>query len=291
MSIGGHLRELRNRLFKAVLAIVTVTAVVAIWAYGPVSNFITRPYCEIDPKHRVALNGGGRSCQLIYTGVTDAFTFRLKIALLAGLILSAPVWLYQLWAFIAPGLHRRERRYTYLFTATASVLFALGAVLAYLTMSKGLELLLSVGGQHLAALLEVNKYFGYFVAMVLIFGVGFEFPLIVVSLNLVGILSSGRLRRSRRVVWFLIVLFAAVATPSQDPFTMLALALPIIGLYEVAVVIARVHDGRKARREADTPWRDLADDVASDLDIETRPAPHASPAPLVHAGRSGDDIT
>jgi sec-independent protein translocase protein TatC len=202
------------------------------------------------------------------TGVLDAFTVTLKLSLYAGLILSSPIWLWQLWAFITPGLHANERRYAVSFVATSVTLFVAGGVVAFVTLSNGLRFLLSFATGGITSLLTFDSYLSYVIAMVLVFAVSFELPLIICMLNLAGIVSHRSLRRWGRITIFAIFVFAAVATPSQDPFTMLALALPMCGLYGIAVGFAFLHDRRIARRGDTSPYAHLADDELAPLDDE-----------------------
>jgi sec-independent protein translocase protein TatC len=179
---------------------------------------------------------------------------------------ASPIWLFQLWRFVTPGLYRHERRYASTFVAASVLLFAMGAAFAYLTLPKSLHFLLGLANGDIASLLPFNNYLSFFMGMVLVFAISFELPLLVVMLNLVGVLSAERLRGWSRAIIFAIFVFAAVATPSQDPFTMLALSVPMCLLYGVAVLIATVHDRRVARR---TPlYGDLADDELSAIDDE-----------------------
>jgi sec-independent protein translocase protein TatC len=194
-------------------------------------------------------------------------------------VLSSPFWLYQLWAFITPGLKRAEKRYTVAFVAASTTLFALGAVLAYVTLYKGLELLLTLAGDEVAFQLTAPDYLGFVISLLVAFGLSFELPLIAVALNLVGVLSHAALARSRRWIFFLTIVFAAFITPTQDPFTMLAMALPMVLLFEMAIQIARFVDRRRARREALEHFHDVGDDEASPLDarpsdVEAAPTPY-----------------
>ncbi len=266
MTLTEHIAELRSRLAKALLAIALATGAVAIWGYDPLIRMLERPYRSVPANHRAVADG-----TLIFTHPTDAFVLRLKIALIAGLILSSPIWLYQLWAFITPGLHRNERKWALAFVSTSVVLFASGAVVAYLVLPKAMDVLLGVGGPGLAALLEATKYLSFVTSLMLIFGVSFEFPLLLIMLNFAGLLSARRLRAWRRYAIFIIFAFAAVATPTQDPFTMLALALPMCLLYEFAAFVAWLHDRRKRAREAESEFAGLSDDEASPLDLTTEP--------------------
>jgi sec-independent protein translocase protein TatC len=261
MPLMEHIRELRNRLLKALLGL-GLGMVVGWIFFKPAWNFIAEPFCKLNIQGVVGCGKDGHP--LIVTGVFDAFFLHLKIAFVVGLILSSPVWLYQLWAFVAPGLYQRERRWTYVFMGGAIPLFAAGAFLAYLTLDKVLGILLGFTPDHVVPLVTITSYLSYAVAMLLIFGATFELPLFVVVLNLAGVLTHARIRKWRRTLVFGIFVFAAVATPSQDPFTMLALALPTVVLFEVAELVAYVHDRRKAARP--DPYADLSDDEASPLE-------------------------
>lgn len=258
MPLMEHIRELRNRLLKAIAGVLA-GAVVGWIFYGPIWRVLQHPYCKIPQSNR--LNG---QCALTTTGILDPFVLRIKICVIIGLVLASPIWLYQLWAFVAPGLYQRERRWTYVFLGGAVPLFAFGAFLAYETLDKGLGILLGFTPDHVVPLITITSYLSYAVAMLLIFGATFELPLFVVVLNLAGVLTHARIRKWRRTLVFGIFVFAAVATPSQDPFTMLALALPTVVLFEVAEVIAYVHDRRKAARP--DPYAGLSDDEVSPLD-------------------------
>ncbi len=201
---------------------------------------------------------------------------RLKIAFIAGVVLSAPFWLWQIWAFLTPGLKQNEKRYGVSFVAAASLLFALGSALAYISLKAGLTLLLGLAGDNVTIALTAQDYIGFVISILLAFGVSFEVPLVAVALNLVGVLSYAALAKARRWIFFLTIVFAAFITPTQDPFTMLLMALPMCVLFEVAIQIARVVDRRRARRDGTAFYGDLDDDEASPLDarpsdIDTRP--------------------
>jgi sec-independent protein translocase protein TatC len=213
----------------------------------------------------------------VFFSVGDGFMIRLKVAVIAGLVLSAPFWLYQLWAFITPGLKRNERKWTIIFVASASVLFALGMALAYLVLPKAMNVLVGFAGPGVTPLFAVKDYLSFVTSMLLIFGVAFELPLLVIILNLAGVLSYQRLMKWQRMAIFLIFVFAAVATPSQDPFSMIFMAVPLCVLFEGAVLIARFHDKRRAAREASESFADLPDDVASPLDLTPEPVQPAEP--------------
>ncbi|SDE54379.1 sec-independent protein translocase protein TatC [Blastococcus fimeti] len=263
MPLVGHLTELRNRIAKALLALALGTVVGFLWYDHGLLTFLTEPYCELPSGFRFQ---GDEECRLVVLDVFGGVLLRLKIGLIAGAVLSAPFWLYQLWAFITPGLRRNERRYTVAFVAAATLLFAAGAFLAWLTLRKGLELLLSLAGDEVAFQLTAPDYLGFVISLLVAFGLSLELPLIAIALNLVGILSHAVLARSRRWIFFLTIVFAAFVTPTQDPFTMLAMAGPMILLFEVAIQVARFVDKRRARREAAEGFHDVGDDEASPLD-------------------------
>jgi sec-independent protein translocase protein TatC len=265
MSLIAHLTELRNRVAKALLALLVATAV-SFWWYGHgLGDFIRAPYCGLEPELRYGGTDTG-GCGLLITDVFGGVFIRLKVAFVAGTVLSAPFWLYQLWAFITPGLKRHEKRYGVAFVAVSSLLFGLGAVLAYVSLAQGLELLLSLAGDGVVIALTAQDYIGFVLSLLVAFGVSFEVPLIAIALNLVGALSYQVLRRSRRWIFFLTIVFAAFVTPTQDPFTMLLMAGPMIVLFELAIQIARLVDKRRAKREAIEHFHDVDDDEASPLD-------------------------
>ncbi|MBW4700920.1 twin-arginine translocase subunit TatC [Micromonospora sp. RL09-050-HVF-A] len=264
MTLMEHVRELRNRLFRASLAIV-VGFGLGIWLAGPVLHLLQQPYCDL-PKARLA-NG---TCNFVQLGPADLFLLQLKVGLWVGLIVAAPVWLYQVWAFIAPGLHRHERRYAYIFTALAAPLFAAGAVLAYFVTSKGLEFLLNVsGGGDITTTLDITRYISFITNLILLFGVAFEFPLLVLMLNFVGLASARKLLSWWRVAIFVFFAFSAVVTPTPDPFGMTALALCLSALYFAAVGVAFINDRRKGRGKAS--YAGLSDDEVSPLELDDDP--------------------
>src|SRR5579875_1390182 len=220
MPLGDHLRELRSRLLKAAAAI-AVVMIVALVFFNPIWHFIVHPFCSAVILGQTGCHRFGD--QLVVHGVFDAFFLHIKVALVAGLIVASPVWLYQLWAFIAPGLYAREKRWAYLFTASAVPLFVGGAMFAYLVMSRGLHYLLGLTPGGVANLPSVDTYLSYFVGMMLGFGLAFELPLAIVILNVAGILTHERFRKWRKMLIFGVVLFAGIASPSPDPITMIML--------------------------------------------------------------------
>ena len=296
MSLLEHLRELRTRLSRASLGVL-VGMIVGWFFAGRVLNFITQPYCDYMSTHgksQLALPGG---CQLQQTGVTDVFTLELQIALWIGLILAAPIWLYQLWAFIAPGLHRHERRWAYAFVGVAAPLFASGAVLAYFVVAKGLGFLLQFTPKNVATILEVTGYVKFITNFMLLFGVAFEFPLIIVLFNLAGIASYQRLLGWWRAAVFLLFAFAAITVPTPDPFGMTGMGACLVALYFGAVLFAYINDKRRERRQR-AEYGNVDDDDISSLEYDVEPVETGDPvgaidpvAPPHALERRYDDMT
>src|SRR3954451_15161685 len=211
MTLAEHLRELRRRIVIAVLAIIAGT-ILAFVFHTRIQTVVTGPYCSLPASYHKLT---GNSCTLIVTGILDPFTVTLRLSMYAGLLLSSPIWLWQLWRFVTPGLYQNERKWALAFVGSSVALFAAGAVVAYVTMQNGLRFLLSFATGGIASLLTFPSYLSYFVAMVLVFSISFEFPLAIIMLNIVGVPSAARLRRWTRGIIFGIFAFAAVATPSQ----------------------------------------------------------------------------
>ncbi|MCZ2839046.1 twin-arginine translocase subunit TatC [Modestobacter sp. VKM Ac-2985] len=285
MSLISHLREFRNRVGIALFFVLIGTAVAFWWYEQGLGEFIRAPYCGLDTDLRALGTGGDGDCELLVTDVFGGALIRLKIAFLVGVVISAPFWLYQVWAFITPGLKRNEKRYGLAFVAVSSSLFALGAALAYIALSKGLELLLGLAGDGVAIALTAQDYLGFVISLLIAFGVSFELPLVAVVLNLVGVLSYEALSKSRRWLYFLTIVFAAFITPTQDPFTMLLMAAPMCVLFEIAIQIARVVDKRRAKRAEAEGLAGLDDDDASPgieaaSPLDTTPSPIDEPEHL-----------
>ena len=263
MPLMENISELRNRLVKICLALIIGTAIgfiPAIWY--PAWNLVERPFC------RATINGM-TGChqigdQLTLQGVLDPFMLRVEIAFFFGLIVTSPIWLYQLWAFVAPGLYRREKKWTYLFVGTAVPLFVAGAVIAYFAMSRGLAYLLHLTPHGVVNLPPVSTYLGYFTYMLIGFGLAFELPLLLLMLNIAGVLSHSFFKRWRRLLIFGVFVFAGIASPSPDPVTMLLLAVPCLVLMEIAEIIIWMNDRRRAARPG--LYDGLADDELAPLD-------------------------
>lgn len=266
MPLVEHLRELRSRLVKAVLAVVAGT-VVGWLLYDPLFALLKDPF--EDAIHRLAVQRD-IDAGLILSGPADAFTLQIKIALAAGVVLSSPVWLYQIWAFVVPGLHRNERRWTMVFVAVAGPLFVAGVLVGYFVLPKGLEILINFTPADVSNLVQVDRYLNFVLRMLLVFGVAFEIPLFVILLNLAGVVSGRSLGRYRPWIIVGVFVFAAVATPSTDPITMLFLAVPMTGLFLVSELIARLVDRR--RRSAEPDYDQLDDDAASAIELDHDPA-------------------
>ena len=244
MTLREHIAELRNRLVKCVLAIV-LGAIVGWIFYNHALDFLKAPF-ETSVEQLAAEQN--LKPILTFTGVGDALTFKIKISALFGLILASPVWLYQLWAFIAPGLHRNERRWAMLFSAIATPLFIGGMWVAYWTLPKGLEILIGFTPLDIQNLITLPQYLDFVIRTMLVFGIAFLIPLVVVLLNMVGVVPAAALGKFRPYIVLVIFVFAAVATPSGDPFTMCLLAIPMCILFVAAELIARLNDRRRARK-------------------------------------------
>lgn len=235
MTLTEHLGELRTRIIRSGLA-VALGLIVILAFYDPVLAFIRRPYDRLCQRRPDLVS----ECDLFSLGPLDGFNARLRISLYGGLILALPVLLWQIWRFIVPALHAREKKYAIPFIASSIVLFAAGGVLAFLTLDRGLEFLVGWSGSDVQQAYQITKYVSLVALMIAAFGIGFEFPVLLTFLQLVGIVTPRRLIASWRVAIVAIFVLAAVITPSGDPITLIALSVPLIGLYFLSVLIGHV---------------------------------------------------
>jgi len=243
MPLMDHLRELRGRIVKIVLA-VALGMVAGFLLYNRIFDILIGPYQEVGGQ---SVTGGQA---LIAIDPLEGFGVRMKISAYSGIFIAMPVILWQLWQFITPGLYDHEKRYAIPFVVSALTLFLMGAGLAFWTLPKALEFLQAVGGDNIVSAYSPGKYFTLITYMMLAFGIGFEFPIVLVFLQLVGLLSPKNLVQVRRYAWVGITVLVAVLTPSGDPISMLALSLPMILFYEISIVIGKLIE---RRRNAATP--------------------------------------
>jgi sec-independent protein translocase protein TatC len=267
MPLAEHLRELRNRLAKALLAIVAIT-VVAAFFYNDIINILTKPIldsvgCGKTVEQLANTSKSTEPCaQITINGLLTPFTLALKVSLMAGVVLASPVWLFQLWAFVAPGLHRHEKKYAYAFVGMGAPLFLFGAYFAYSVLPTTAEVLLQFSPENTDNLLPLDDLLDLVTRMVLVFGLSFELPLLLIFLNLTGAITGKRMLGWWRAMIMGITVFAAVATPSTDPLTMLFLAVPMTGLYAIAEIIARLTDRKRSKEQP----AEIGDDEISPLD-------------------------
>jgi sec-independent protein translocase protein TatC len=262
MPLLDHIRELRRRVAKTALALATGMTAGFIF-FNQAWHVIERPLCSATIRGHSGCRTLGVN-QLVLNGPLDAFYLRVKVALITGAILSSPIWLYQIWAFAAPGLHSREKRWSCLFLGAAIPLFGIGITACYLSLGRSLHYLVGLTPGGVQNLIQVDQYLSFVTSMMLAFGLAFEVPLLIVMLNLAGILTHERFRRWRRVLIFGVFLVAGMANPSPDPLTMLILGGACALLVEAAGFFAWSHDRRQARLHPD-PYAGQADDELSPL--------------------------
>jgi sec-independent protein translocase protein TatC len=257
MALSDHLRELRARLIRSAVVLV-VAFVVALFFYDQLLEFIRAPYDDA-----VEQLGGKVDTTVVTSGVTTPLLLQLKLCGVAALVASSPYWIYQIWAFILPGLHPQERKWSRIFAAIAGPLFFAGVATGYYVLPKGLEVLIGFTPANVTNLVEFSQFFSFLTRMLLVFGISFEIPLFVVMLNLAGVVSGKQIGRYRPWIVLGTFIFAAVATPSTDPFSMLMLAIPMLILFLIAEQVARLADRARGRGATSTEQWD--DDEVSPL--------------------------
>lgn len=243
MTLTQHLAELRTRIIRSLLAVV-IGIIVLLAAYDQVLNWMRQPYEDLCAR-KPNLN-----CDLTFLGPLEGFTTRLTICTYGGIILALPVILWQIWRFVVPALHAKEKKYAIPFILSAVGLFLLGGLVAYYTLTPALDFLISWAGEDVKANFQVSKYVSLFGLMIAAFGITFEFPVLLVFLQLVGVLTPQTLMKQWRIATVIIFVIAAVITPSGDPYSMLALALPMMLFYVISVIIGKIAQKRKLAREA-----------------------------------------
>ncbi|MGV9314486.1 twin-arginine translocase subunit TatC [Streptomyces sp. NPDC003691] len=293
MPLVEHLRELRNRLARGLLAILAVT-VVAAFFYNDIINFFTKPIldsvgCNVSFSELQKKPEGTTCAQITINGLLTPFTLALKVSLMAGVVLASPVWLYQLWAFVAPGLHRSEKKYALAFVGAGFPLFLTGGFFAYTVLPTTAEVLIQFTPTGVDNLLPLDDLLDLVTRMVVVFGLAFELPLLLVMLNIGGVVTGQRMLGWWRAMIMGITVFSAIATPSTEPLTMMALAAPIVVLYFFATGVSLLNDRRRRLKELRGPGDDEAADLdltPSDIgDVETIGAPRGA---AEQAGREGD---
>lgn len=246
MSLVEHITELRTRIMRSLYA-VAIGALIAWFLYQPIFDLLLGPLRETAPDSQLQTALGGA---LQASGPLTGFQTRIRLTTYTGLMFAMPMILWQLWKFVSPGLYDNEKRYGVAFMAVGTTLFAAGAAIAFWTMPKALEFLQTIGGEdNFVEFYTPESYLRLIVFMMLAFGIGFEFPLVVTTLNFLDVVTTDKLRSIRRYVIVIVAVFVAVATPSGDPISMLALTVPMCLLYEVSIILGRIRDRR--RRKAD----------------------------------------
>jgi len=266
MTLVEHLRELRNRLFWSFVAI-GIGAVVGWIFYTPIFHVVSKPFFDAAD----VLTKEGKAPILSITGVADAFNLRLQVSLATGVVMTSPIWIYQMLRFVTPGLHKNERRWAAIFGAAAVPLFLAGVAVAYFAMPHVLGAFLGFTPTGLHPIIDVETYVGFMLQVAISFGIGFLAPVVIVALNVVGVLSARRFASWWRWVLFFTLVFAAIATPTTDPFNLFIFSAPLLLLMLAAFVICWANDRRRAARDGRTPWSGLSDDEISPLDLGVEP--------------------
>ena len=254
MTLAQHLRELRNRIVKSALAILVGTIVV--WQqFARIFGVIREPFDQV----------ANDSTVLALTGVTSGFSMQLRVSLAAGVVLTAPIWLYQIWRFIAPGLHGKEKKWAYIFAGIATPLFLSGVLLAYTVMPRMLKVLFEFTPTDVSNFTSVDTYLSFFLQLTMFFGIGFLLPLVLVGLNFAGILTGSKIASAWRWIILGSFVFGAVATPNGDPIGMTIVAIPMIALSAIALGISLLNDKRRSRKSASSGTNIWSDDEQSQL--------------------------
>lgn len=257
MPLLDHLRELRKRIIRAAFFIL-IFSILGFVYYNQIITTLAEPVCDL----KLAQSSGSNNCgSLFISGVLGPLNLQVKVAFLTGIIVSAPFWLYQLWAFIAPALHRKERRKSVLFIIAATPFFTLGAALAYYILPIAIRVLFGFTPESLNNLVRFDDYLSFVLRIILIFGLAFELPVFLVSLNLIGVLSGKGILRPWRFAIFGITVFVAAFSPTADPLSMAALAVPLIVFYFGAGAIALLVDKKRDRKS-----KQIGDNQAADID-------------------------
>jgi sec-independent protein translocase protein TatC len=244
MPLLDHLREFRNRMMKALLGIV-LAAIVGWYFYQSIIRLLTLPFCDLGTN---SVPSDGECGDLYVNGILGPFNLQVKISLLTGVILAAPIWIYQLWSFITPALHRKEKRIAVIFSLIATPLFATGALLAYLILPHAVDVLLGFTPDNLGNLVRFDEYLDFVLRLILIFGIAFVLPLFLVALNLLGVLSGRSILKPWRTAVFLCFVFTAAFTPTPDPITMTLLAIPLCLIYFLSGLFALFTDRRRSKK-------------------------------------------
>jgi sec-independent protein translocase protein TatC len=245
MPLLEHLREFRKRVVRSATAI-TLAAIIGWFFYNEIITKLAEPVCDL----ALAQETGSNTCGSLYiSGVLGPLNLQIKVALLTGVIIAAPIWLYQLWAFIAPALHRKEKRNSIFFFVAATPFFAAGTLLGYAILPLAIKVLFGFTPESLANLVKFDDYLDFVMRTILVFGLAFELPVFLVTFNLIGFLSGISILRPWRIWVFCIVLFVAAFSPTADPLSMILLALPLIILYLLSGVFALWNDRRRSKKE------------------------------------------